>query len=159
MGGIARFSNGGASCKAVHLSHGTLVTAGGTGDNTEIDSGWIDVRGYRSAKLVILAKSSIAANKALNIIAALKDATDSSGTSSATYGTGVTGSQMDAGGAGGVTNHLSQMELDYDLSGARGYIQANVTPDMTASGTDTSNVSFLLLLFGAGEEPITAKAN
>lgn len=155
MGGISRMRDGGAFCKAVALTQNNALTAGGSGDATEVDSGWINVAGYQSCKLVIQAKSSIASAKALNMTAALKDATDGSGTGSATFGTGVTAKQMDGPG----TNTLSAMELDYDLRGARGYIQANLTPDLTATSTDTSNFSAVLILFGAQEDPETARAN
>lgn len=155
MGGLSRFRDGGAFCKAVALTQNSALTAGGSGDATEVDSGWISVAGYSSAKLIIQAKSSIASAKALNVTAGLKDATDSSGTGPAAFGTGVTSKQMDGPG----TNTLSILELDYNLAGARGYIQANITPDLTATSTDTSNFSAILLLFGAGEEPISGRAN
>jgi hypothetical protein len=155
MSGPSRFHDGGAFCKAVPLAVISL-TAGGTGDNTEAISSYIDVRGYCSAKLVLMAKSSITAAKVLNVTAALKDATDTSGTGAAAYGSGVTSKQMDAGA---VTNNLTVMELDYDLAGCRGFIASDITPDLTASGTDTSTINVLLILFGAAEQPSTARAN
>lgn len=159
MGGLSRFHNGGAFCKAIPLLQNVAVTAGGSGDDTQVSSGWINVAGYGSAKVVIQAKSTIAANKALNMTAGLQDATDSSGDGNAAYGSGVTAKQMDGNTGTPETNNLTTMELDYDLAGARGFIEFQMTPDMTATGTDTSNLSAVLLLFGSGEEPSSQHAN
>ncbi|HCE09762.1 MAG TPA: hypothetical protein DEQ40_14410 [Oxalobacteraceae bacterium] len=156
MGGLSRFHDGGAFCKAINLGVNNALTAASTGDNTLVTSAYVDVRGYQSAKLVITALSSITAAKLLNMTAGLSDATDTSGTGAAAFGTGVTTKQVDAGA---VTAHLSQLVLDYNLAGCRGYIASTVTPDLTNSATDTSNFSVTLLLFGAGEEPVSDRAN
>lgn len=157
MGGLSRYHNGGAFCKAIPLLQAVALTAGGSGNNTEVNSGWINVEGYLSAKLVIQAESNIAANKALQMSANLEDATDSSGDGAADFGGSVTTKQMD-GGTGSESNSLSVLEMDFDLAGARGFVRAQITPNLTATGTDTSSVSATLLLFGGGEDPITQSA-
>lgn len=157
MGGLSRFHDGGAFATAIPLSI-ISATAAGTGDATEVVSSYVDVRKYQSAKLVLIALSTIAANKELDVTAGLKDATDTSGTGGAAFGTGVTAKKMD-GSTGALTAHYSVMELDYNLAACRGYIASDITPDLTASGTDTTILSATLLLFGAAETPITARVN
>lgn len=134
------------ACQAVS------ITAGGAGDGTEATGQWIDRQGYLSALLVITYKTTLAADKTLTISAALDDATTSGGAGSAAYGPSLSPTVV---ATGAVTNLLGTVKLPVDLAGARRYIRARFTPDLSATSTDTAIVSATLVLGGAGEVPVT----
>ncbi|WP_370677635.1 hypothetical protein [Pleomorphomonas sp. PLEO] len=154
-----KFHNGGAYCRSAFVAINKTATAAGTGDATEVDGAWVDRKpsdagAFMSAKLVIAYTATLAATKTLAIAAQFRDATDSSGTSADDYGDAIASTVVATGPAGGGTV-TGTVEVDVDLAAAREFIQAQVTPDLNASGTDTVEWSAVLLLFGTDRQPIT----
>lgn len=135
------------------------ATAAGSGDATEVNGQWVsrdiaNVGMAVSAKLVIGYEAVLAEGKTLTIAANIQDATDSSGTGVADYGTAVAATTVATGDTGGSTER-GTIELDFDLAEANEYVRAQFTPDLSASGTDTAKVSAHWVFFGAPKGPMT----
>jgi len=151
----ASMNNVGALLAARYAKAGVDVTAGGTGDATEVDGAWIDRRGFNSVKVVINYTATLAATKTLAIAANLQDASASDGTGAADYGDALA-STVQATGATGGSTETGVVELDFDVSGADRYIRIQFTPDLNASGTDTAELGAIYILAGSTENPVTA---
>jgi hypothetical protein len=149
---------GGKFCRTEYCAYGT-ATAGGSGDNTEVDGPWLDrkpaARGpYHSAKLVIAFRSPLAAAATLSFAVNIQDATDGSGTGAADFGPAYAKTVVATGGSGGTTE-TGTIEFDFDLSDAREFIRAQVTPDLSAANTDTVTWMASWVLFGSDRGPMT----
>jgi len=116
------------------------ATAGGGGDATEVNGAWTDRLGtkgmYMTAKLVITYTATLAATKTLAFAVNIQDASDSSGTGAADFGDALASTVVDTGESGGSTE-VGTIELDFDLSSAKEFIRSQITPDLSATGTDT----------------------
>ena len=138
------------------------VTAAGTGDATEVDSGFQSVKGYQTVAVVISYKAVLAQDETLSIAANVQDASDASGTGAADWGASLANAVVATGGTGGSTEYGSVV-LDIDLlggtqAGADGtcadeFLQCQWTPDLSASGTDTAEISAVMVVAGADEDP------
>lgn len=132
------------------------VTAAGAGDNTEASGAWIDRGGFESAKITIIGQTTLAEDETLAIVAAnMQDASDSSGTDAADYGTAYAPSAetvTNTGGSGGSTEDVA-IEFDVDLVGADEFVRFQVTPNMSASATDTATLQVAIHLGGNRTEP------
>lgn len=124
------------------------ATAGGTGDATEVDGPWIDVRNYRSAKLIVQTRAVLGAAATITLAANLQDATALAGTGAADFGPAVAATVVATGGGGGSTE-FGQIEIDVDLTTCRGFLRAQFTPNLSAANTDTAITSATLILGGA----------
>lgn len=113
-----------------------IATAAGAGDATEVDGAYVDRQNYLSAKLVITGQAVLQQDETLSIAANLQDAIDDQGTGVADFGDAFANAVVATGGAGGSTESF-EVEIDVDLSSARQYVRAQVTPNLSASGTDT----------------------
>lgn len=156
---LALTRDGGAFSRTLPGGAAT-ATAGGTGDNTAVTGPRADISAYRSAKLVIVGKATLAQDATLTLKDVdLKTNTASSGGTSTAHGTGLATKVVATGPAGGGTVHFT-LELDYNLEAAKQYAEAVWTPDLSAANTDTAVVAATLVLFG-GEQAtlISAKAN
>lgn len=124
------------------------ATAGGTGDNTEITGATIDRLGYASCQVVAAAKTTLGASETLKFALTLQESEDGStwDTAKVVYATTTVKT-------GAVTNGLCQKTSDIDLSGRKRYIRFNLTPNLSASGTDTAVVSCTVTLGGASVLP------
>ena len=128
------------------------VVAAGAGDASEDSGAWIDRQGYLSGKLVISYEAVLAATETLSIAANIQDATDSSGTGAADFGTAFANAVVATGQAGGSTER-GTVEIDVDLNLANQYLRSQVTPDLSASATDTAIITATFILGGAQELP------
>lgn len=151
----ASMNNAGALLAARYAAAGVDVTAGGTGDNTEVDGAWIDRRGFNSLKVVIPYTATLAATKTLSIAANLQDASASDGTGAADYGTALAATVQATGATGGSTE-TGVVELDYDVSGCDRYVRIQFTPNLSATGTDVAEMGAVYILAGSTENPVTA---
>lgn len=154
-----KFSNGGAYCRSARLIGNTAVTAGGSGDATQVDSAWIDrlpadCGPFHSAKIIISYTATLAAAATLAFAAQFRDATDGSGTGAANYLAAIGSTVVATGPTGGGTV-TGTVELDVDLVAAREFFQARITPDLSAANTDTAAFSVVAVLFGGREQPLT----
>ena len=118
---------------------GVSATAGGAGDNTKADGLWLDRSRYGSAKLVIHYRATLAAAATLSLQANLRDAVDGAGAGANAFGAAMA-SKVVATGPGGGGTVRGVVELDYDLNGARQFVQAQFTPDLSAANTDTCQI-------------------
>lgn len=151
-----KFHNGGAYCRSAFVAINKTATAAGTGDATEVDGAWIDrkpsdVGAFLSAKVIIAYTASLTADKTLAFAAQIRDATDSSGTGADDYGDAIASTVV----ASATGTNTGTVEIDVDLAAAREFIQVQVTPDLSASGTDTLEWSAVLVFFGADRQPVT----
>ncbi len=105
--------------------------------------------------MVIAYTTTLAATKTLSLAANLQDATSSSGTGVADFGTALAATIVATGDTGGSTE-TGVVELDFDVSGADQYVRIQFTPDLNATGTDTASISAIYVLGGADVNPVTA---
>jgi hypothetical protein len=127
---------------------GTL-TAAGAGDNTEVNGEWIDRRGFHSLTVFLGYTTALTATKTLSLAANIQDATDSSGTGAADFGTPYPAT-VQATGAGTVKG---VRKLTFDLRMAASHVRVQFTPDLSHSGTDTATVWAIYVLGGAESLP------
>lgn len=112
------------------------AVAAGTGDNTEVNSGWTDRTGLNSCCVEIAFTATLAEGATLTFAGNLQDATAAAGTGAADFGTAFTATVVATGGTGGSTETGVYHCLETDLSGARAFIQAQLTPNLSAGATD-----------------------
>lgn len=157
-----RMLNGGAYSRTAFLAINKTATAGSTGDNTEVDSAWVDRvaegKGMAlSAKLVITFTAALGDGATLAFSGNLRDASSIAGAGAADFGEAFSGKVAATGDSGGSTE-TDTFEIDVDLSGARGFIQAQITPDLSRANTDTCEWSAALVLYGDHRQPSTKAA-
>lgn len=151
-----QFHNGGAYSRSAFVAINKTATAAGTGDATEVDGAWVDrkpsdVGVFQSAKLVIPYTASLTADKTLAFGVQFRDATDSSGTGAADYGDAIASTVV----ASATGTNTGTVEVDIDLAAAREFVQAQITPDLSATATDTVEWAAVLVLYGADRQPVT----
>ena len=129
------------------------VTAGAAGDGTEQDGAWIDRDDRLSAVFVIPFSTTLAEGETLTLAANLQDATASDGTGAADYGDAYAAAVVATGGTGGSTE-TGEIEINVDLGGANRYVRLQVTPTLSATGTDTAAIAGVAVLSGARAYPI-----
>ena len=134
------------------------ATAGGSGDNTELDGVWVDRSAYESAKLVLHYRATLAANATLTIAANAQDASSSGGAGAADFGTAMPVTTVATGPAGGGTVS-GTVELDFNLDTAKQFVRAQFTPNLSAANTDTCTVTAVWVFGGARRQPISARVN
>lgn len=142
------------------------ATAGGTGDATLVHGTAIDVTAlnppagssasegncrYESVCFALAGTATLADTKALNLTASIETCAASG------FGSGVvtlvaTAAVIGYTSAGGGTYQLVG-KIGCSLENALQYIRVSFTPDLTASGTDVSDIQALAIFGGAGETP------
>jgi len=126
----------------------TSLVAAGTGDNTEITGGVIDLLGYSSLSLVMPWVTSLTADKTLSILTKYQTSPDNS-----TWATAVTLQASTVVKTGAVTAGTGFVKLDLNVDNLPRYIKFLVTPDLSHSGTDTAIVAGVAILGGADALP------
>lgn len=149
------------SVRNQRAAHGgrLAVTAGGAGDNTATTLLYIDrlpanAGAFETAKLVIATRAVLGAAATASLAVQLLDATSSGGAGSANFGSAYASTVIATGGGGGTTE-LVVTEIDVDLSGAREFVAARVTLDLSAANTDTATVDAVWILGGSDRGPVT----
>lgn len=151
--------NGGAAAISAPGSISTAIAAG-AGDATAVTGAYIDrtlggtVGQVGSGKLIVEYKTTLSASKALSLAVSFNDATSSGGAGAAAYGPSYASTAIVTDGGSGGT-YTGTVEFDVDFSGARNFIAPIVTPDLTATGTDTATISGVWVLFGSDRNPIS----
>jgi hypothetical protein len=130
----------------------STATAGGAGDNTEVDGPTIDRTALtdrgQSAALFLNYPPALASAQSLAVSVQFQDSADGSSWDDL----GAAQVQTVLGGAGGTfTGVLKYRYTNFHL--ARRYVRAQVTPNLSASGTDTSGISGILVVGGQDELP------
>lgn len=156
MGRDANY-NGGAFVRSALALVNTAITAGGSGDNTAANGGWVDRKGDKgiatSAKLIVAFTAVLAANTNLMVGVQFQDALDAAGTGGANYEAAVPAAIKASSVPGGTVSDTA--EFDVDLGGARRFIRAVVTPNLSAASADTATVNAIWLFFGDHRGPAT----
>ncbi len=153
---IYRYRDSGVDQHAVASHNAETITAGAGNDGVEVDGDWIDrtVKTQKglalSGKLVIQYNSIMVGAETLTIAANLQDADDAAGLNAADYGDPFV-SQVVATSSGSPIAGV--VELDVDLSAARGFISDQITVTLSAAGVDTVSVSAVLVLGGYNNSP------
>ena len=133
--------------------------AAGTGDATKVTSPDIDRLGYMSGTLVISGQATLQEDKTLKFTIDIQDCSTADGTF-ASY-SAVAATTYATGGTGGTTQAF-MVPVDVNLEGADRYLNIDITPDLSATGTDTATWAATMILAGPVESvsiPIThAKA-
>lgn len=150
--------NGGAYCRSARGTGSNAVTAGGTGDATEVNAAWIgrnaDSGIANSMKVIVSYSASLAAGATLTFAGNMQDATAIGGTGAADYGAAFAATVAATGATGGSTE-TGTFEIDVDLAGAREFVRAQITPNLSASGTDTASWNVTYVFFGDQRHPCT----
>lgn len=145
------------------------ITAGGSGDATEVDGKTVDLLGlsakFRSAVLVfgaVQASGDIANTKVCSVTANLQDSADGSTwtdfTPTGESAVNIVSAQTIITGDGGATIISGTYAKAVDLSAARRYVRCQFTPDLSATGTDTATVQLTWVLGGGDQGPTTLNA-
>lgn len=122
--------------------------AAGTGDNTEVTGDKIIKTGYDSCLLTIVGSATIANTESVAYTVDIQDSADGS-----TWNTAV---ELKAETTvftsdGGDTGTSFTVPLNVDISQYNKYIRFNITPNLSASGTDTCNWNAVAIL-GNGQD-------
>ncbi len=135
----------------------TTVTAGGTGDATEIDGITIDRQAlgsmYESCKLVISGNGNVTSALLLTILGNIQDSPDDSTWTD--FGTAKTVETVITGASGGSTQSSFETFLDNDLRDADRYIRCQVTPNLTDTDDDTALIAAAFVFGGPATYPAT----
>lgn len=124
------------------------ATAAGTGDATKVTSIDIDRLGYMSGTLVISGKATLQEDKTLSFTIDIQDCSTADGTF-ASYKS-VSKTAYATGGSGGTTEYFC-VPVDVNLEGADRYLNIDITPDLSATGTDTATWAAVMILAGPTE--------
>ena len=148
--------NIGSLITAQRGSDNASLTAGGTGDNTQVVGHIIDRAAFSfplSLTAVITAKATLAANKKLTFKSVILETGDTSGLSDAS--TLFSPSDVDVlVDSGSGSTIYGQKEYDFDLAGAKRYIRLSFTPDLNATSTDTATCASVVVLGGTDTTPV-----
>lgn len=149
---------GGKFCRSEYAGYG-VATAGGSGDGTEVDGPYFDRKSadrgpYGSAKLVIAYRAALTQDATLTLAVKIQDATSAGGAGVADFGAAYDAATVATGGAGGSTE-TGTVEFDFDLTNAREFIRARVTPNLSAANTDTLTWMATWMFFGSDRSPMT----
>jgi hypothetical protein len=127
------------------------ATAGGTGDATEIAGTVINRDGYLSGVLAVPYTATLAADKSLKLTISVAESSD--GTNFDTAVKLKDAVTVATGKATTGSTETGLVEIDINLSGYKNYVKFSVTPDLTATGTDTCLVGATFALGGAERIP------
>ena len=141
-----------ATLAAAYVAASTAVTAGGSGDNTEVSGAYIDCQDVESITFLLPFTTTLGAGETLTIACNIQDATSSGGAGVADYGDAVAATVVATGETGGSTE-TGVAVATFDVSGANRYIRLQFTPNASASGTDTAAIQAVAILGGQKRNP------
>ncbi len=130
------------------------ATAGGSGDATEVTGVILDrgANGFpQSAVLAVPYTATLAEGETLSIAYAVQSGSEDD-LSGATELTSAAAAVVATGPSSGGTV-TGTFEVDLSLAGAGRYVRADITPDLSASGTDTAALSAVIVFGGADRLP------
>lgn len=130
------------------------ATAGGSGDNTKVTGDSLIKTGYDSCLLAILGTLTVADGETLSYAVEIQDSADGSSWNTATV---LKSSTVVHTSDGGDTDQSFTVPLNVDVSQYDKYIRYNITPDLSASGTDTCNWGAVAVL-GNGQDGIAPQS-
>lgn len=154
MGGISQFRDNGKHMRGLQIHDAEVIVAAAGNDGVEVDGNWVNRKGLGlplSGKLIISYKAVLADTETLTIAANLQDATDNAGAGAADYGDAFASAVVET--ASGAETKRGVIELDFDLSAARGFIMSQITANLSAGATDTVALSAVFVLSGDNQSP------
>ena len=119
------------------------ATAGGSGDDTKVTGDSIIKSGYDACLVSILGTLTVADTETLSFAVEIQDSADGASWNTATA---LKASTVVHTSDGGDTDQSFTVPLEVDVSDYDKYIRFNITPDLSASGTDTCNWGALAIL-------------
>lgn len=127
-------------------------TAGGAGDNTEVDGAWIDRQGFESVVAYVVITATLGAGETCTVIGNLQASATAAGASPVDIGTAPAALVLTSVGGG---TEVGVLEIPGNLvqSDVARYIRAQFTPDLSAANTDTFEASMVYVLGGADVLP------
>lgn len=130
----------GAALDADHAVDATSVTAGGSGDATEVDGSSIDTQGLdsESVDLIVHGSATLDEDETLTIAGNWQDSADDQ--SFADVGDALAATVVATGPTGGGTVEFTLKLGSLNLALARRYVRAQVTPDLSRANTDTASI-------------------
>ncbi len=146
--------NIGALIAVLRGAANTAVTAGGSGDDTEVTGAIIDraaVGGAQSGVLAIPYSATLAEGETLSLAYKVQDGNESDLSDAGTL-TSAASAVVATGPSGGGTV-TGTFEVDLSLAGAGRYVRAKFTPDLSAADTDTAALSAVMVLGGSDRLP------
>lgn len=147
---MIRFVDLGSHVKAAVVGAGT-ATAGGSGDNTKVTGQTINRQDYLSGVLVIAFKAALSEGKTVSFAVEVQESSDGSSWDTAVVLQAATVAAT--GGAGGSTEY-GTVEINENLKGRKKYVRYNITPDLSATSTDTLTWGAAFVLGGASKLPV-----
>lgn len=152
----------GGSCTKVVFMDVHSLTAGAATDNSEQTGPWVDRQGWDSIAVYAVYEASMATGETLSIAANLQDSVDgSTAKGDFTLGGDSLVSTVVATAADSPTETVRSVAYlgKWDLTLAERYIRAQVTSDLSASGTDTATVTLVGVLHGGDTFPAQTPLN
>lgn len=149
----------GAQLKAALALDPAVITAGAGNDGVEVNGTGFDRfqfgnTRFLSGKLVIAWRATLAQDATLSIAANLQDDTAVGfGATPADYGPALANAVVATGPSGGGTVRGVSV-IDVDLAGARQFLRAQVTANLSAANTDTVGICATFIFGGADQLPV-----
>lgn len=135
---------------AATASDSATLTAGGTGDNTQVNGLVLDRNALGSplsASFLARYKAVLGQANTLSLSATVQTADDSGISTNVNTLATFTKAVVDTGGTGGSTQR-GVVRFPVDFAGAQQYVRIQFTPDLSAANTDTAEVSVVAVLGG-----------
>lgn len=146
---ISQARNIGAYIKNVLAFDHLTVTAGGGADGVLQNGRSVNRLNYLSCVLSVFVSAVLASSETASVTVQLQDSADGS-TGWVDYGDPLLITEVAADGA----DENGEVELDMNLSAAKGYIRSNITITMSAGATDTAEVMAGFTFAGEHERPL-----
>lgn len=147
--------NIGSKLAVVRAAANTAITAGGGGDNTAVTGVIIDraALGWpQSGVVAIPFTATLAAAATLSVAMTVQDGDAANLSDAATFASRP--NAVVATGPGGGGTVTGTIEFDVNFEGAKRYVRANFTPDLSAANTDTAALSQVIVFGGARRLPL-----
>ncbi len=151
MPGMSHQKNIGAYVSAGRGIANTSATAGGSGDGVEVSGDSNNKGQAKSAVILIPYTATLAEAKTLSLLTKIQESSDGSTWDSAETLQAAT--VVATGGSGGTTE-TGCHKVNVNLSGRKEYIKMLITPDLSATGTDTAAIAGAWVF--AGDDVLTA---
>lgn len=138
---------------------GARGVAAGTGDNTEVTSGVIDRQAVGknalSCLVVFSGSATLAENETLQVAFNLQESSDNAAADAYADVTAATvaATTVLTGVNGGAKQNFTYQKK-FDLTLLERYLKLQFTPNCSASGTDTFEMSAVVILGGFAENPV-----
>ncbi len=141
-------ANAGAFAQGVHAVDPTTIGAAVGGSGTKISGraiSRVDAKMPLSAQLVLIVKATLASGNTLSLVPEIKTGPTSS--PSTALGTAIPAQVLTANDDG--TAIQTALRVNVDLDGADEYVQFNVTPTLSASGSDVAKIAGVAVLLAS----------